>query len=65
MAEMATIRQTARRAKAEGLGVSETALRRWTKSGELPSSKVGNRHYVSWAALKRYLGVEQQQVKEG
>ncbi len=63
MAEVNTIRQTVRRAKAEGLGVSETALRRWCKTGELPFIAVGNRQYISWSVLLKFLGVSSQEVE--
>lgn len=57
MKEVATIRNTARRAKAEGLGVTETALRRWCKTGQLQHTTAGNRTYISWTVLLRFLGV--------
>lgn len=47
--ELATIRETARRAKEEHIGITENALREWTKAGILPYKKCGNRKYLYWA----------------
>lgn len=55
---MLTIRETARRCKAEGLRVSELTLRRWTKTGELRCVHAGTRCYILWADLLTLLGVE-------
>ena len=57
MNEMNTIRGTIRRARSEGLGISENALRRWCKTNQLQHTTVGNRIYVSWSVLLRFLGV--------
>ena len=57
MNESNTIRGTARRAQAEGIGITECALRRWTKTGDLPCIRSGNRIYVFWTALLAYLGI--------
>lgn len=48
---VATIRATARRAQAEGLGVGEHQLRRWVKTGVLPCLRSGNRQLIRWADL--------------
>ena len=64
MTEMMTPRPGGRRAKAEGLGIGETAIRRLIKTGELHTTRVGNRDYFAWSELLRVLGVEQQQRKE-
>lgn len=53
--EVNTIRETAQRAKEEGLGVKECQLRRWVKLGQLPSIPVGNRRYITWSALLAFL----------
>lgn len=53
---MATISKTAERAKAESLGVSEMALRRWVKSGQLPAVYAGNRALIFWPTLISFLG---------
>ena len=59
MAKMMTIRETARAAKEQGLKVSELALRRWTKTGELHSVKAGTRTYILWADLLAFLGMKE------
>lgn len=57
MNEIATIRATVQRAQSEGLGINECALRRWIKTGAIPSVQSGTRVYVSWSALLAYLGI--------
>jgi predicted site-specific integrase-resolvase len=53
--EMATINQTLARAKAEGLGIPETALRRWVKNGDVPAVYAGNKALIYWPALMAFL----------
>lgn len=54
--ELNTIRNTAARARAEGLPlVTETALRGWIKAGLLPVIPVGNRQLICWEALLEFL----------
>lgn len=36
--------------------VPEKALRRWVDGGEIKAVKSGNRYYVSWASVVRFLG---------
>lgn len=55
MAELCTVRQTAERAKTEGLGVTETALRSWIASGALAFVPVGNRRLIYWPTLLDFL----------
>ena len=55
MSELCTIRDTAARAKAEGLGVSENALREWVASGALAFVPVGNRRLIFWPTLLAFL----------
>ena len=57
MHEMNTIRGTVRRARSEGLGITETGLRRWCKTNQLQHTTVGNRVYISWSVLLKFLGV--------
>lgn len=64
MTEVATIRATIKRARAEGVGISETALRRLVKTGQLPCTRSGNRVYIAWPVLLRFLGVERKDQKE-
>lgn len=55
MADVMTIREAAARAKAEGLPVSECALRRWIKSGAIPVRNAGNKKLLFYPNLVRYL----------
>jgi len=41
MAEVATIRETVKRLKSDGLPVSEYTLRRWVRTGVIPSVSCG------------------------
>lgn len=50
-----TIRQAVQRAHADGLPISEGALRSWIRSGLLPVRKVGNRNLVYYPTLVAYL----------
>ena len=53
--QLATIRDTAARAKAEGLGVSEKALRAWIAEGKLAFVPSGNRRLIFWPTLMAFL----------
>lgn len=55
MADMATIRETVSRAKAEGLPISEHTLRRWIKEGAIPVRHAGTKALVYYPNLVRYL----------
>lgn len=55
MMELATVNQTAERARTEGLGVSETALRAWLADGKLAFVPVGNRKMIYWPTLLSFL----------
>lgn len=48
--EMATIKQVAERAN-----VPEYAVRRWVRDGVLRSVKSGNRSYIAWASVMKFL----------
>ena len=48
-------RATVARAKAEGLPVSETAVRRWLKTGELRAVRSGNRALIYWPSLVEFI----------
>lgn len=50
MPVMLTIRETAARA-----GVSEYAVRRWVADGQIHHVRSGNKIYVSWASMVRFL----------
>ena len=53
--QLATIRDTAARAKVEGLGISEKALREWVAAGKLAFVASGNRRLIFWPTLMEFL----------
>lgn len=55
MADVVTIRQAVERARSEGLPVAECALRRWIKSGEIPTRAAGNKTLIYYPLLVEYL----------
>lgn len=55
MADVLTIRDTAARAKAEGLPISENALRVWIKQGLIPVVRAGNKQLVYYPNLVNFL----------
>lgn len=55
--EAGTIRQMHRAVNAEGYRVSENAIRRWVKTGEIRCPLVGNRPIVTKKAILERLGV--------
>ena len=58
MADVLTIREAVTRAKAEGLPITESTLRRWVKSGAVPVRKAGNKQLIYFPNLERYLRCE-------
>lgn len=50
-----TINEAVKRAKVEGLNISETALRRWIKEGTLHVAFSGSRALIFWPNLTRLL----------
>ena len=57
-ADIGTIPQHAKRAKAEGIPISEYTLRRLIKQGVIPARYIGPKPVFSYAALLRYLSCE-------
>lgn len=55
MPDVVTIREAVQRAKSDGMPVSEYTLRRWIKSGEIPSRRAGTKTLVFYPNLVRYL----------
>ena len=55
MADVVTIREAVDRAKADGLPVSEYALRGWIKTGEIPVRSIGHKSLLYYPNLVRYL----------
>lgn len=55
MADVLTIREAVRRADAEQLPVSEYALRRLVRSGQIPVRMIGRKALLYYPQLVRYL----------
>lgn len=55
MVDILTIREAVQRAKADGLPVSEYALRTWLRAGAIPARKVGQKVLLFYPNLVRYL----------
>ena len=50
MSDVLTIPETLERARSEGLPVSEYSLRRWIKTGAIPSRNAGRKALVYYPA---------------
>ncbi len=55
MADVLTVRETVRRAKADGLPVSEHTLRQWIASGAFPVRTAGRKYLIYYPNLISYL----------
>lgn len=55
MSDVATIRATATRLRAEGIPVAEYALRRWVKTGLVPSIPCGQKKLLFYPAVKAFI----------
>lgn len=55
LCNIVTVREAVQRCDADGLQVSESALRRWIKTGKLPVRKVGNKSLIFYPALCDFL----------
>ena len=58
MPNVVTIREAVQRAKADGLPVTEYAIRRWVKAGVIPVRTVGNKALLFYPNLVRFLQCE-------
>lgn len=58
MADVVTVREAVQRSKAEGLPVTEYALRGWVKSGAIPCRKVGNKALLFFPNVVAFLKCE-------
>ena len=58
MPDIDTIPRLAKRAKVEGLPISEYTIRRLIKQGTIPARYIGKKPVVSYAALIRYFSCE-------
>lgn len=52
---LASIHNTALRCEQEGVGLTESAIRRLVKSGDIPSVQIGNKALVHWDNLVRFV----------
>lgn len=55
MADVVTIREAVQRTKADGIPVSEYALRQWIRLGVIPTRKVGQKALLLYPNLVKYL----------
>ncbi len=55
MPDMLTVPATIKRAKAEGLPVTEYSIRTWIKSGALPVRRIGRKSLIYWPNLLSFL----------
>lgn len=58
MANVVTVREAVRRAKADGLLVTEYTLRRWIRSDAIPVRNVGSKALLFYQNLVRFLRCE-------
>lgn len=54
-----TVPALAKRARSEGLPISEFTIRRLVKQGAIPARYIGRKALVSYTALVRYLSCEE------
>ncbi|NLW78740.1 MAG: helix-turn-helix domain-containing protein [Ruminococcaceae bacterium] len=52
---LASIHNTALRCRTEGIGLSESAIRRLVKTGDIPCIMVGNKALINWNSLLYFL----------
>ena len=55
MPDVLTVREAAQRCKVEGLPVSEYTLRRWGRSGVIPTRQAGTKALIYWPRLVEFL----------
>lgn len=58
MPNVLTIREAVKRAKADGLPISEYTLRQWVRTGVIPARKAGTKALLFYPNLVRYLQCE-------
>lgn len=58
MCDVLSVREAVKRAKNEGLPISEGALRQWIRAGELPVRWAGNKALVFYPGLVRFIRCE-------
>lgn len=55
MLQVMTIREVVTRAKADGINISEYTLRRWIKTGDVPSRRAGRKTLVYYPNVVAYV----------
>lgn len=55
MRDVLTIREAVRRSKDEGVPVSEYTLRRWVKTGAIPTRQAGTKTLIYFPRLVEFL----------
>lgn len=65
--DILSIARTAERCKAEGIPLSEKALRRFVKSGEIPSIQTGKKALLFFPNVRRFIeeGTETKEPEQG
>ena len=58
MPNVVTVREAVQRAKADGINVSEYALRQWIRTGAVPVRKVGTKALLYYPNLIKYIQCE-------
>lgn len=58
MPDIVTVREATRRAKSDGLPVSEYSIRQWIRLGVVPVRKAGNKSLLSYSNLVSFLRCE-------
>ena len=59
MPDVLTIPAALKRARTEGLPVTEYSLRAWIKSGELPVRRIGRKSLIYWPNLRSFLACDE------
>lgn len=55
MSDVLTVREAVRRSKDEGVPVSEYTLRRWVKTGAIPTRQAGTKTLIYFPRLVEFL----------
>ena len=58
MANVLKVREAVKRARSEGLPISEYTLRQWVRSGAIPTRRVGQKALLYYPNLVQFLRCE-------
>lgn len=58
MPNVVTVREAVKRAKQDGIPISEFSLRQWIRAGAIPIRKAGTKILIFYPNLVRYLQCE-------